>query len=377
MDAVRNAWPHFWFKPEPAYTLGAIRIAFGAIVVGWTLSLLPDLDDFFSSTGIVPVPSSGADQWGIFGIWPDDRAVMIGWVVLLIAAIAMMVGWHSRVASFLVFALVMSFELRCPYIFNSGDNLLRVEALLLVLAPTGAALSLDQLRSSGSFWSAQDRARWPIRLMQVQFSLIYIATFVTRMTGHKWLEGTALSYAMRLQDMLIVPAPQWLSTNALIMNVATWGVLVGELLIGILVWNRRCRPVVLVAGVILHAGIMMTIAVGFFSPAMFLLYLSFVPPDTVRRYMNRFNGALRKKVSTDDLEGVLEEKRAAEEELVQPADDDGTDRELRRHFEVVVGDVLGPRDRPPPVGQAGLEGEHHVVARHVRLDHHGGGGRPV
>jgi hypothetical protein len=280
-----DAWQDFWFRAQPAYTLGAIRIAFGAITMAWALSLLPDLSDFFSSSGIVPRQPVSRFDWGIFGIWTDDRAVMIGWAVLMVAAIAMTLGWHSRVASLLVFVLILSFELRCPYVFNSGDNLLRIEALLLALAPSGAALSLDQARAEGSFWSAQDRARWPIRLMQVQFSLIYVATFVIRMTGEKWPEGTALSYAMRLQDMLIIPAPQWISTNALIMNVATWGTLVGELLIGILVWNQRCRPVVLVAGLILHGTILVTIAVGFFTPAMFLQYLAFVPPDTVRRYV--------------------------------------------------------------------------------------------
>jgi hypothetical protein len=92
-----------------------------------------------------------------------------------------------------------------------------------------------------------------------------------------------MSYALRLEDMLIIPAPQWISNNALLMNVATWGTLVLELLIGLLVWNRRCRPVVLAAGVVLHSTIMITVAVGFFTPAMFVLYLAFMSPETVRR----------------------------------------------------------------------------------------------
>jgi len=304
---MTKAWNDFWFRPEPAYTLGAIRIAFGALVVAWTISLLPDLNDFFSTTGVLPRQPFSRYEWGVFGIWTGDGAVMIGWAVLLIAAFAMTIGLHSRLAALLVFVLVMSFELRCPYIFNSGDELVRVEALLLALAPCGAALSMDQRRSTGSFWSAQDRARWPIRLMQVQLTLIYVATFAVRMTGEKWSEGTALSYAMRLQDMLIVPTPQWISTNAMIMNVATWGTLVGELLIGILVWNRRCRAVVLVAGLVLHAIIMVTIAVGFFSPAMFLLYLAFVPSDTVRRRVEAMSDSVGKRFTKSEAIEVTEQ----------------------------------------------------------------------
>jgi hypothetical protein len=292
---VVNAWWAFWFQPAPAYTLGAVRIAFGAIVVAWTLSLLPDLDEFFSPDGIVPHQPGSAYEWGVFEIWTGDRALIVGWSLLLISAIAMTLGWHSRLAALIVFVLIMSFEFRNPYIFNSGDNLIRVEALFLALSPCGAALSLDQLRAKGSFWSAQTRAPWPIRLMQIQLTLIYLATFQIRMTGEKWPNGTALSYALRLEDMLIIPAPQWISTNAFLMNVATWGTLLVELLIGILVWNLRCRPWVLAAGLVLHATILVTVAVGFFTPAMLVLYLAFVSSDTIRKLPDRVKHLVRQR----------------------------------------------------------------------------------
>jgi ABC-type multidrug transport system fused ATPase/permease subunit len=282
-DAAVDAWRAFWFRREPAYTLGLIRIVFGAIVIGWTLTLVADLDKFFGARGVVPRQPFGAFEWGVFTTWTDDRALMISWTVLFISAVALTVGWHSRIAALLVFVLVVSFEYRNPYVFNSGDNLIRVEALFLAIAPCGAALSLDQRRSTGSFWSAQTRALWPVRLMQVQLTLVYLATFVVRMSGEKWPNGTALSYALRLRDMLILPVPHWIVTNPLLMNIATWGTLLLELFIGILIWNRRCRPVVMVVGVTFHAIIMVTVAVGFFSPAMFVLYLAFVSPETVRR----------------------------------------------------------------------------------------------
>jgi len=282
LDPV-GAWRAFWFRPEPAYTLGLVRIVFGLIAVFWTIALFPDLKAFFGPDGVLPRQPVSAFEWGVFEIWTDDRALVIGWTVLLVSAVAMTVGWHSRLAALIVFVLILSFEVRSPYIFNSGDSLIRIEALFLALSPCGAALSLDQRRRTGAFWTAQVRAPWPLRLMQIQLTLIYLATFQVRMTGEKWPNGTALSYALRLEDMLIIPAPQWITTSALLMNIATWGTLVTELLIGILVWNRRCRPVVLAAGVVLHSTIMVTVAVGFFTPAMFVLYLAFCSPDTVKR----------------------------------------------------------------------------------------------
>jgi len=280
---IGEAWQRFWFRPEPMYTLGLVRMAFGALAVLWTLWLLPVLGDLFFPDGVVATPPSLRYTWGVFAIWPNSQAIVIGWVVLLAAAIALTVGWHSRLAAVLVVVLILSFHRRDPYIFNAGDIVVRLEAIFLAVSPCGAALSLDQRRRAGAFWSAQSRPVWPIRLLQVQLSIIYLASVQTKLAGQSWLQGTAVSYALRLEDMQRLPPPDSVTTNALIMNAATWGAMAVELAVGILVWNRRCRPWVVAAGVALHLGIDINIEVGIFSYAMFVLYLAWISPDTVQR----------------------------------------------------------------------------------------------
>ena len=140
-------------------------------------------------------------------------------------------------------------------------------------------------------------------MLQVQLSLVYLSTVNAKLAGDSWREGTAVSYALRYEDMLIVPPPDWLTSNALLMNVATWGTLALELAIGILVWVKPLRRWVLVAGLLMHSTIMVTIGVGFFTPAMFVLYLAFVPPDTVRRLpttIRRHIATARSAVSAGD-----------------------------------------------------------------------------
>lgn len=281
--ALIDGWQSFWFRPEPMFSLGMVRMAFGTLMTGWTLSLLPDLYELFGVNGVAPRQPSRPFGWGVFEMMPTDHALLIGWCVLLVSSIAMTVGWHSRLAAALVFVLVFSFQRRDPSVFNSGDALIRLQALVLALAPTGAACSLDRWRAAGSFWSAEVRAPWAIRLLQVELSLIYLASVRIKMAGELWPNGTAVSYALRLKDMVIMPTPHWFTANALIMNAATWGTLALELALGVLVWNRRIRPWVLCAGVLMHASIMIAIGIGFFSLAMFVLYLAFVPPETVRR----------------------------------------------------------------------------------------------
>ena len=282
MTALLDAWRAFWFRPQPAYTLGLVRIAFGILSVAWTLSFFVDLPDLFGNSGVLPDGPRQAYAWSVFQLWSTDRALLIGWCALLLSALAMTVGWHTRLASIVLCVLILSFQHRDPSAFNSGDVVIRIEALFLALAPSGAALSLDQRRRTGAFWSAQIRAPWAIRLLQVQLSIVYLASVRWKISGTAWQDGTAVSYALRLRDMLIVHVPQWFIDNPLLVNLATWGAVAVELSLAILVWNRHLRPWVLLAGVLMHTSIMLTMAVGFFTPSMFVLYLAFVSPDWVR-----------------------------------------------------------------------------------------------
>ena len=303
-----DAWRGFWFRFEPAFTIGLIRIAFGALVILWALELKTNLYIRFGSDGVLPRPPAQAFTWSVFELYTTDNALLIGWIVLMVAAIALTVGWHSRIAAIIVFILIVSFERRNPWVFNAGDMLIRIEALFIALAPCGAALSLDQRRRSGSFFSAEDKKMWALRLMQVQVSIIYISTVVAKLKGETWQDGTAVSYSLRQYDMLVIPTPGWVTSNLLLMNAMTWGTLLIEFGIGVLVWNRRCRPWVLAGGVILHLSIMLTIEVGLFSLAVYVLYLSFIPSHRVKVIVDKlpytFNAVgerlRRRQVASDD-----------------------------------------------------------------------------
>jgi hypothetical protein len=293
--AAVKAWRGFWFQLQPAYTLGLVRMAFGVLAIGWTASLLPDLASLFGPRGIVPRQPEDAFYWGVFALFTSDRALLIGWSVLLVSSVALTIGWHSRLAALVVFALIVSFQHRDPWVWNSGDVAVRIEALILTLSPCGAALSVDQARSSGTFWSAQQRPQWAVRLLQVQMSLIYLASALSKINGATWPQGTAVSYALRLPDLVLLSPPHWVTNSALLMNAATWGSLVAELSLALLVWNRRLRPWVLAAGVVMHTIIMCTIAVGFFTLAMFVLYLAFIPPEAVQRFPGNATRVLRRR----------------------------------------------------------------------------------
>jgi hypothetical protein len=61
----------------------------------------------------------------------------------------------------------------------------------------------------------------------------------------------------------------------------------------VLVWPRRTRMWVLAAGVLFHLGIDVFLDIGFFSIAIYLTYLAFLPQDIAQRVVGRFDDRAR------------------------------------------------------------------------------------
>ena len=153
-------------------------------------------------------------------------------------------------AAVVVFVGVLSLERRNPFVFNSGDGLIRVIAFYLMFAPSGESLSLDRWRRAReTFWEFPARAPWALRLMQVQLSILYLASVWAKLAGETWNNGTAVSYALRLEDLQRFEPPTALATSELVSNLLTYGTIAVEASLGVLVWNRTLRPYVLALGV--------------------------------------------------------------------------------------------------------------------------------
>jgi hypothetical protein len=285
---VGAAWNSFWFTPAETSTLALYRIAVGIIVVGWTLALAPSLYAFYSRDGILPTypDYEGSLAWGLLEWFPGNAAVTIIYFALLLASICVLVGFGTRVATLIVFVCMVSFAHRNPWVLNSGDLLVQLLVFYLLLAPAGDGLSVDRwLRRDRQFWEFSHRAIWPLRLVQVQVSILYIAAVWDKVRGTTWNDGTAVSYALRIGDLERFPIPGFVTDSLILANLMTFGTLAIEFALAILVWNRVLRPWVLLLGVMLHLGIDYGVRVGFFSWAVLVAYVAFIPPESARSFI--------------------------------------------------------------------------------------------
>lgn len=280
-------WNRFWFEPEATSTLALFRIGFGLVAFFWTFSLIPNLTAFYGSDGIMPgYPVQEPGSWGVLALSGSHSLLVAVFLVTLMAAAALTLGLFSRIAAVLVWLGVMAFQHRNPLVGNSGDEMVGNFALFCALAPSGAALSVDRLRTAPArFWEFPDRAPWALRLVQVQLSVTYLSSFWQQIQGERWRDGTAVSYALRVSDVHRVPTPDFITHSVPLTEILTFGTLGLEAALGILVWNRATRPWVLAAGIVMHLGIDVSLLVGYSSLVMIVGYVAFVPADTSARWI--------------------------------------------------------------------------------------------
>jgi hypothetical protein len=291
MTATRRiwkSWERFWFEPESTAPLVLVRVAFGILVLAWALTLAPDLLTFVGPHGMVPdAPHLGSPGlWTLLGPLDSNAAAIALYSALVAAAVALVVGFQTRLAALIAFVVLTSFERRNVYVTNSGDELVRIIALILFLAPAGAAVSIDRWRRRQPLSTFPTRSPWALRLLQVQVSVLYLAAVWDKVRGVTWNDGTATSYALRLDDIARFQLPHAITQSELVSNFMTYGTLGVEFAIGTLVWNRRLRPYVLLAGVGLHLSIDLTMRIGFFSGAVLVAYLAFVPSERAERVIH-------------------------------------------------------------------------------------------
>ena len=94
--AVSQGWQSFWFQPQPMYTLGLVRIAFGALIVVWALWLLPMRNGLLDADGVTPTQPRIEYTWGLFQRWNGNAVMLVAIITPMV-----LVAWCSVERSFL------------------------------------------------------------------------------------------------------------------------------------------------------------------------------------------------------------------------------------------------------------------------------------
>ena len=287
-----SAWNAFWFRPVSARPLGAFRIAYGLAVLVHLAFLAPEMDLWLSDAGLL----RGTEARELAGPWrpsplhywqspPVIHAVFGATVAVTVLLIA---GWRTRVMSALLYAALLAMHHRNLASCSGADVLLVILAFYLMLSPSGAAYSLDARRAARRRGTEAEPliVPWALRLIQLQVTLLYFMSAFIKAGGKPWLEGNALYYI--LSNGEVRRFTFGLTQYPLLINALTHGTIVIEFFLAIGLWSRAARPWAILAGVMLHAGIMLTINIPVFGELMMASYLTFLAPDQLDALLRPF-----------------------------------------------------------------------------------------
>jgi hypothetical protein len=289
-----SPWDRFFFEPQSTAPMTLVRVAWGAVTAVWALTLLPDVDPFLTEGSLLYERELREGAWNVFPHLGWEYAGVALCLLLLLTSLTTMAGCKTRLSAVVAVLCLIVLQRANTTISNSGDLLLRLVGIALVLSPCGLLWSVDARidRSRGRVRELR-RAPYGMRLLQLELAVGYLLSAWAKSRGDTWHEGTALAWSLRIEDLQRFVAPDWLFDQTVLLNLLTWATLAFEATFVVFVWPRRTRLWVLGAGVLLHLGIDVFLDIGFFSIAIFLAYLAFLPEDIADRVV----GHLDRRVS--------------------------------------------------------------------------------
>jgi len=306
---LRDDWNAFWFAPQTGRVLGLYRIVIGLLTIYSFALWAKDVAVFFSDEGVLTTKTlagaMGRDYHTILQWIGSPLGVRLSLAALFAAALFFTVGWHTRVASVLLYVLVVSFHERNNLVLNGGDTVLRTMLFFFMFAPAGAAFSVDalvrRLRSPGAPPALV--SPWAQRMMQVQVAVIYFVTAYAKSRGALYHEGVAMYYVFGLVDFNVRGVEQ-LMNYPLAYSFLTYAVLLVEISLPFLLWFRATRPYAVVLGILAHGWIMVFMTIPVFGILMIATYIPFFMEGELDLALARIRRRLARRRATLYLDGA-------------------------------------------------------------------------
>ena len=274
-----------WFAEQrETHLLGLIRVAFGALLFLHAQRLTRELDalGYFGDRFYMPLlPREWVPGAGLYA------ALLLAMRVL---AVAIALGVRARECLLLVSSSGL-YLLACDRLqYHNNRYALLLLAFLLAFTPCDRSfrLGLGALRSRAA--APAIGPIWAQRLFQLQVSLIYAGSALSKLFDPDWFGGQVMW--VRAARGMAEASERGIELPALLVSALQSKLVLGllsklaislELFVALGLWHRRARVLALWLGVLFHFGIEVGASVELFSYVMWTSYLAFVTPELRER----------------------------------------------------------------------------------------------
>lgn len=232
------------------------------------------------------------------GLWPTSLVHNFGWkpgfwslhelsgsylwalflfILHIVFAFGLLFGFRTLVSTLGVWLLYISLHNRNLFVQQAGDDLLRIVLFWGLFLPWNAYYSYDS-----RFFRFEPKQRYIANIgYLLLIASVYFFTVCLKYSSEWRTEGTAVYYALSLEQLRLPGVGDWLYGHPGIMKAITYSVFYAEALIPILIlWPSQKgypRFIAFLLLIILHAGIGLTLYVGLFFIINMVTAIGLVP----------------------------------------------------------------------------------------------------
>jgi hypothetical protein len=242
--------------------LQRISVAFVLIIDAYIR--ITDIVAHYTESGVLPIGTFGGFKQ-IFNYFPDTTITyFIFFSIYILSAFCLLIGYKTKVFTFICWWMLCQIQARNPYILQGGDDLLRLALFWLLFLPTHKRWSADSYYSKFQISDNQYFSFANIGYLALIASVYFFSALLKN--SEEWLtEGSAIYYALSL-DQLVLPIGKMIYPYPWLLKFLTHCVFGLELLLPIMLLSpfQKLRNVALFLLMALHLGIGSTLYVGLF-----------------------------------------------------------------------------------------------------------------
>ncbi|WP_254529421.1 HTTM domain-containing protein [Natrinema gelatinilyticum] len=258
--------------------LAAFRIALGLLLLADLVGRSRNLGAFYMDSGVLPRRALFSDYSSVFSLHAvsgDARVIGLLFVVAAVFALAMVVGYRTRIATVCSWLLLVSLHVRNPMVLNGGDVLLRMLVFWAMFLPLDERWAIDARRMDRARATVSNVATMAVLLQVV---VMYVANAIHKTKGEMWLNGEAVVYVFSLDYQFTILLGNVLAEHHELLRLMTflWLALVisAPLLI---VLTGLPRAALASAFVGMHFGMLASMRIGLFPLIVVAAFIPFYP----------------------------------------------------------------------------------------------------
>lgn len=244
-----------------------MRISVGFILLTDLLIRSLSIKAFFTDDGVLPISILKQYNWSPTYFSFHALCGDLWWQILLfiinaVCVILLMIGYRTRLLTFICWAFLTSLQNRNPFILQGGDDLLRLLIFWAIFLPWGERYSIQKKSSyKTAYFSLAN-----IGYILLPCSVLFFSALLK--TSPEWRsEGSALYYALSL-DQIRMPLGTFLYEYPQVLAPLTHLVFYIELCAPILIIlpfvSKKIRIIGIISIICLFIGIACTLYVGLF-----------------------------------------------------------------------------------------------------------------